>query len=101
MSIRILGILAACAFATACAYPVSTVEQGGSGSGLSFSNAPADARAWVDGADAGAAAVFDGKKTVLSVSPGRHQVVVKSATATLYDKPVYVGAGSRIDVKVP
>ena len=101
MPFRIFGILALCAFATACAYPVSTVEQGGSGSSLSFSNAPTDARAWIDGSEAGAAAAFDGKKTVLSVSPGRHQVVVKSATATLYDKPVYVGAGSRVDVKVP
>jgi hypothetical protein len=35
------------------------------------------------------------------VTPGRHQVVVKSSGAVLYDNPVFVGAENKIEIKVP
>jgi hypothetical protein len=98
---RVGAIVLVSLVAAACAYPLSTVEQGASASSLSFSNAPADAHVWIDGMDAGLAATYDGRKSVLTVKVGRHQVIVKSGAAALFDKSVYVGPGARIDVKVP
>jgi hypothetical protein len=101
MSLRLLGALGACALVAGCAYPVSTVVQGSASAGLFFSGAPIDAHVWVDGVDAGVASTFDGKKMVLTVAPGRHQVVVKGSGALIYDQPVFVGAENKIEIKVP
>ena len=101
MTLKSLAAMGACALVGGCAYPVSTVVQGNIGAGLFFSNAPNEAHVWVDGADAGRAAAFNGLKSMLSVSPGRHQIVVRSETATFYDKVVYVDAETRIEVRVP
>ena len=89
-----LGLLAA------CAYPVSTAEQGAASSGLYFPSAPLASRVFVDGVDAGEAATFDGKKTLLVVAPGRHRLVVRQGSTPLYDKQIYIGAGTHIAIKV-
>lgn len=92
---------AACALVlAACAYPISTVQQGGEPAMLFFNGAPEGARVIVDGVDAGEASAFDGRRQVLSVEPGRHNVRVVIGGAELYGNDIYVGAGSRLEVRV-
>ncbi|MGE5567360.1 MAG: hypothetical protein ACM3YN_14540 [Parcubacteria group bacterium] len=96
----ILAISALCSLLASCAYPVATVEQGVTHSALYFPGAPEDARVFVDGADAGLAAAYDGRKSVLRVEPGKHHVVIGSGAGSLYDQEVYVGDDSRLAIEV-
>ena len=84
----------------ACAYPVSSIDQGGATTGIYFPGVPEGARAHVDGIDAGEAILFDGHKAILTISSGNHRVVVSNGEITLYDKNIYVGAGARLAIKV-
>lgn len=99
MRLRALVALTVPLFLAACAYPVTSAEQGAAASGLYFTGAPESALVLVDMADAGLAAVYDGKKAILVVKPGRHHVIVRSGTTTIYDQVVYVGAASRVKIK--
>ena len=83
-----------------CAYPVSTVEQGGALSGVYFPGAPIGSVAYVDGASSGDASTFDGRKAVLTLPSGTHRIVVKAGSAILVDQVVYVGEGQRVSIKV-
>lgn len=85
----------------ACAYPVTTVEQGGSSSGVYFVGAPETAQAIVDGTASGNAAAFDGQKAVLVVPAGTHRIVVRDGGSVLVDQVVYVGEGHRVSIRVP
>ncbi|CAN5311420.1 hypothetical protein BH10PSE4_BH10PSE4_17040 [soil metagenome] len=94
-------IALALAFALAgCAYPVTTVEQGSASAVLFVPTAPLDASLLVDGVIVGQAASFDGKRTVLPVQPGKRHVVVRGASGVLFDKYIYVGAGSKVAVEL-
>lgn len=93
----VLGLSAA---ACAPSYPASTVSQGAQDGRLWFSGAPAGARVLIDGVDAGEAALFDGRKAILEVAPGRHVVEVVAAGTPIHAETVMVGAGSRTQIKV-
>ncbi|MEW6017369.1 MAG: hypothetical protein AB1760_04760 [Pseudomonadota bacterium] len=93
-----VGLAGALMLAACGTYPASSTLQGAPPSGLYF-KAPAEAQVWLDGAHAGAASAYDGKKAVLSVAPGAHRVVIRSGDRSLYDNTVYVGAGSRIAIE--
>lgn len=97
---RILAPIALALALAGCAYPVSTVEQGAAASGLYVRFAPAGATLEVDGAPAGQVVVFDGKKAVYPVAPGKHRVVVRGAGGVVFDKDIYVGAGSKVAVEI-
>jgi hypothetical protein len=100
MRISVLAALVVPFSLGACAYPVTTAEQGAAPSGLYFTGVPEDARVLVDMADAGLAAAYDGKKAVLEIKPGRRRVIVQSNSSKLYDQNIYVGPGSRMKIKV-
>lgn len=93
-----LGLLLAL---TACAYPVATLEQGSPASGFYFPGARADARVTLDGAAAGLAATYDGRKALLTAPPGPHRVRILAGGATLYDQSVFLGPGARLAIKAP
>lgn len=95
LAVSIMGALT-----SACAYPVSTVEQGSASSGVYFKGAGPNDEVLIDGAAAGLAASFDGKKVILTVRPGTHHVTVRNSAGSIYDKDVYVGAGARLPIKV-
>lgn len=83
-----------------CAYPVSTVEQGGASSSVYFKGAPPGSQVFIDGVSSGDAAAYDGRKAVLVVPSGAHRVVVKAGGTLLVDQSVYVGEGQRVSIKV-
>lgn len=96
-----LSVLALAALLAGCAYPVSTIQQGAEQSALFVPNAPVGAMVEVDGRILGPAIAADGKKAaILPVSAGKHRVVVKGANGSLFDKEIYVGAGSKVAVEL-
>lgn len=93
------SVLAA-GFLSGCAYPVSSVEQGGAASGIYFKGASSGTEAFIDGASSGDASTYDGRKAILAVPYGTHRIVVKSGGTILVDQVVYVGQGQRVAIKV-
>lgn len=99
MAIRAsLLAMTAGALLSACAYPITTVSQGGASSSLNFMSLPADATIVVDGATAGKAGDFSGRR-VLAVTPGTHRVRVEASGAVIVDRDYYVGRDSSVKVE--
>ena len=86
---------------SACAYPATVTQQGASPAAIYFIGAPEASRVLVDDTDAGEAALFDGRRQVLAIEPGRHNIRVVSGGLDLYNDDLYVGAGARVEVRVP
>jgi hypothetical protein len=86
---------------TGCAYPTSMVEQGASNGSVYFPKVGAGTRVILDGADAGEAASYDGKKSVLEVVPGPHRIALRQGSALLYERQIYVGTASKIAIEGP
>jgi len=99
ISIKIITLLLAVAV-SACAYPVTTVEQGSGDASIYFVGAPEGAIAYVDGLSVGVASDYNGSDQVLGVIPGRHHIQVMQSGETLVDQEIYVGAETRTPIAV-
>ena len=99
---RFLSLLLAGAVLAGCAtaYPASSVQQGSEDGVIVLTGAHAGAHLLADGVDKGEAAAFDGAKGALHLAPGPHRIRIIDGSNTVLDEPVYVGAGSRIELKV-
>lgn len=82
----------------ACAYPTSTVVQGGTSSAIYFEAFPADAVVMVGGQSVGTVGDFDGSDQTLAVAPGTHLVQVIHGGSVLHDKKVFVGRDSALKI---
>ena len=86
--------------AGACAYPVSTVDQGGQVSGVYFPDSPKDLMVSIDGGENIVAIGFDGVKSILKLKPGRHRIVLRRVSGDIvYNEEIYIGDGARIAVR--
>ena len=84
-----------------CAYPVTSIDQGSAPAVLYVPIAPPGAALIVDGLPSGLASAFNGKNdAVLPVAPGKRHVVVRTASGVVFDKHIYVGAGSKVAVEI-
>ncbi|MFW6413559.1 MAG: hypothetical protein ACOC0V_05430 [Oceanicaulis sp.] len=99
--IRLFAAAAAAALVAACAsYPERAVVQGGELGGLTFSDAPVGAVVFVNGAEMGPAAAFDGVAGVLELDRGRYHVEVRLGGQALVSRQIYLGdAIADIDVR--
>jgi hypothetical protein len=82
----------------ACAYPTSTVVQGGTSSAIYFESFPPTASVTVDGQYVGTVSDFDGVDQTLAVAAGTHVVRITDGPAVLLDKKVYVGRDSALKI---
>lgn len=85
---------------SACAYPASSVTQGGKVTALYFDHAPVGAQVFVDGVDAGSAELFDGLEATLAVTPGRHVVELRIGGSEVFRKDLFLGDGAVLKVDV-
>lgn len=96
---RIFSIgLTAALFVSACAYPTSSVVQGGTSSAIFFEAFPPGATVTVDGQYVGTVSDFDGADQTLEVAAGTHVVRVTDGAVVLHDKKVYVGRDSALKI---
>jgi hypothetical protein len=96
---RIVSIgVATALLITACAYPTSSVVQGGTSSAIFFEAFPPGATVTVDGQYVGTVSDFDGADQTLAVASGTHVVRVADGAAILHDKKVYVGRDSALKI---
>ena len=84
----------------ACAYPVTTVEQGSGDASIYFVGAPVGAVAYVDGLPVGDASQYSGDEQVLGVLPGRHHIQVVQGGTVILDQEIYVGADTNTAINV-
>lgn len=93
---RKMFILVGLCFAAACSYPAEKVLQGGADPTVAFAGAPPGAIVEIDGLDRGQASLYDGRKQALSITPGRHIVIVRRGGAVLLEREVVAVSGSAI-----
>lgn len=78
---------------SACAYPLSSIEQGQDPSAIYFVGAPPGVQVYVDGVLRGDAEDFNGRGAVLQVTQGRHLIELRRGSETILRKEVFVGEG--------
>lgn len=85
---------------SACAYPGSSVSQGGNDTALYFSSVPENAHVFVDGVDAGPAEGLDGAMAALRVTPGRHLVELRIGNTSVFKTELFLDDGVTMKVNV-
>lgn len=97
----LLVTIMAAALATGCVhYPKTNVRVTDDRPSISVTGAPADASVYVDGLFMGTAGDYDGRKKVLQLESGTHEIEIKSGGATVYSETVYLGEGTTKDISV-
>lgn len=90
----IVFFLIICAIAvTSCAYPTSSLRQGGQRPAIGFSGAPPNAVVTVDGVEMGPASQYNSGKQVLIVESGSHTVSLRLDGDEIYQQHIYLGSG--------
>ena len=79
-----------------CTYPEpAKVEQKAARPAIGIQGAPQNAVLYVDGLKMGFATIYDGKKKVLLLEPGTHQVEIKSSDGKLlYSETVFLSSST-------
>lgn len=97
---KIVLVLTGLLAVSACTYPTSSVNQGTDSGHIAFQGALPGTTLLLDGHSVGDATTYDGIKHVLDVPPGSHHVSAQYGERTVYDRDIYVGAGSNLTIKV-
>lgn len=96
LSVAVICLIAV----TSCAYPTSSLHQGGQRPAIGFSGAPPSAVVFVDGMEMGQASRYDGGEHVLIVESGPHSVSLKQDGNVIYKKSIYLGSGETRIIEV-
>jgi hypothetical protein len=97
---KLAGIFLVAAVLTACSLPVSQTVSGGTRPTLAIIGAPEGSTLVLDGNVAGDASRFDGKKQVLVVEEGFHQIAIQQNGRTLHFEKIVVAPGETKRIEV-
>jgi hypothetical protein len=93
LALGLVGLLTGCG-----ALPHSASTRTEAVSTLDFENGPENAVVLIDGHEAGS---LTGKKTIIPISDGTHQVAVRAAAGLIYQKTVFIEDGTRKIIPLP